>query len=109
MAKDRREKTMSDEVTNIVWIAGTIKTLKVEKDRVFMLVDVGEKSKFIRCTVWDDETLSTICSHFQVEDFIRIVGWACGWSQKKGNDWVNAMDIRITAIRNNPPKRAAKP
>src|SRR5262245_36974558 len=99
---------MNDERTNMCWIAGTIKTLKTGDKRVFMLVDVGENSKFIPCTVWDDAQLEKIISNFHVDDFIRIVGYVRGWSQKKNDSWENHIDVRITAVKNNPPKRVAK-
>src|SRR5262245_55259527 len=92
-----------DEKTNMCWIAGTIKTLKVDDKRAFMLVDVGDNSKFLPCTVWDDAQLIKILGHFKVEDFIRIVGWVRGWSQRKNDIWENHIDVRITAVRNNPP------
>src|SRR5215470_13458885 len=99
----KNEKT--DDLTNMCWIAGIIRTIKVEKGRAFLLVDVGGESRFLRCTVWEEEQLEKILSNFRVDDFIRIVGWLCGWSQKKDGAWVNGVDVRITAVRNNPPAR----
>jgi len=100
---------MSDERTNMCWIAGIIRVLKVEKDKAFLLVDAGENMKFIRCTVWEDAQLSKILSNFAVDDFIRIVGWLNGWSTKKNGEWHNSYDVRITQVKNNPPKRESKP
>ncbi len=103
----QRETPMSKqngEATNLCFIAGIIRTHKITADRAFLLVDVGEASKFLPVVVWDDAQLLEIVGRYKVEDFIQVRGWAQGWSQKKDGKWENHVHIRITEVRNPKPR-----
>lgn len=93
-----------DEITNMCWIAGKIKTIKTGDNRAFLLIDVGENSKFLPCTVFDAPPLVDILSRYKPDDFIKVVGFVRGWSQKKNDTWENHVDIRITEVKNPKPK-----
>ena len=92
--------------TNMAFIAGEIKTLKLRDDGGgLILVDVGENSKYIPCTVYDDKELAAILGRFREGDVIQLQGFVRAWSQKKDGVWKNSIDVRITHIKNKPPAR----
>ena len=100
------ENPMSEnEKVNMCFIAGEIKNLKMREDEGFMLVDVGPKSKFLACTIYQSKQLAEIAAQFSEGDFIKLVGFVRGWSQKKNDEWQNHVDVRITEIRTTPPER----
>lgn len=110
LQKDKRKdiKMATDGVVvNQAKIAGVIKSIKTrtEEGAGFILVDVGEGTKFIPCTIHEEKTLAAKLERFQVDDFIQLVGFCRAWSQKKDGEWRNSMEVRITRIANDPPKR----
>lgn len=99
------------EIVNQVKLAGTIKSIKARVDEGggFILVDVGEDSKFVPCTVYQNDVMAAKLASFHVDDFIQVVGFCRAWSQKKNNEWRNNMEVRIMKIANDPPRRSAPP
>jgi hypothetical protein len=113
LQKERKEKTMATtktERTNMAFISGVIKSIKSrpEEGNGFILVEVGENSKFIPCTIHEDRVLAGKLDMFQGEDFIQVAGYCRAWSQKKDGVWQNNMEVRITRIANEPPRRERK-
>jgi hypothetical protein len=103
---ERKGEIKMSENANLVFLAGTIKTVKVDGKRAFFLLDVGEE-KWIPCSVYDDEMLLGIMERFKKEDFIQLKGFVRPWSQKKDGEWQNNIDIRVREIK-NPPSAPAK-
>jgi len=97
-----KESPKAMEQTNICFIAGIVRTVKVSDDRAFLLIDVGPNSKFLPCTIYESHELLDLARRFRESDFIQVRGYVRGWSQKKNEKWENHVDIRITEIRNAP-------
>lgn len=98
------EKAVED-ACNMVWIAGVIRILKIDGKRGFCYVDVGGDSKYIPCTTFDDDELTKTLARFEKDDYVKIQGYFRAWSMKKDDAWVNNYEVRITHIKNEPPKR----
>ncbi len=95
------------EKCNLVWLAGTIKQIKIRESSGFILLDPGgDTSKYLPCTTYDNAELTKLLSRFRSEDEIKIHGYLRGWSQKKDGVWENKIEVRITAIKSEPPKHA---
>lgn len=92
------------EKCNLVWLAGTIKQLKIRDNSAFLLLDPGGETKYLPCTIHDNAELAKLLGRFRTEDEIKVHGFARGWSQKKDERWENKVEIRITAIKSEPPK-----
>ncbi len=109
MAEQKTESKTNGH-TNMCYIEGEIKTLKVREDSAFLLVDTEcDDGKHVPCTVWQDRELLKVINLFREGDSIRLLGWARSWSQKKDGEWRNQMDIRITQIKTKPPARREQP
>lgn len=94
---------------NMVFLAGAIKSLKVRDDgSAFLLIDPGGESKYLPCTVFENKELTRMLERYREDDLIKVRGYARAWSQKKEGVWVNKVEIRITEIKGDPPKREAK-
>ena len=108
--KETAKMSEKAERTNMAFISGAIKNMKVRPDEGngFILVEVGENSKYIPCTVHEDKVLAKKLDMFQGEDVIQIQGYCRAWSQKVDGVWKNNMEIRIVRIANEPPRRERK-
>lgn len=98
-SKKERGKLM--EMRNSVEIAGIVKTIhwSGENDEgAFLLIDVGNSSKYLPCSVYKTPSLLERLRQFKQGDFIMIRGFLRGWSQQKNGEWKNGMDVRITEI-----------
>jgi len=103
----KQQEKVTDKC-NMVFLAGVIKNIKVRDDSsAFLLVDPSGDTKYIPCTVHGDQQLAGLLARFRVEDVIQIRGMVRSWSQKKGAEWENKTEIRITTIANQPPARPA--
>lgn len=104
----RTSKKSEASPVNQVWLAGTIKMIRVseEEGRAFFLLDTDQK-KWIPCTVYEDAQLLSVLSGFEADDFIRLRGYVRPWSEKKDGEWKNNIDIRVTEIKNTsgPPAK----
>lgn len=100
------------EWANMVVLAGKVKTVKLQDDNAFFLIDVtGEKegpTKWIPCTIYKDAALLNRMDSYREGDAIKIRGYVRAWSQKKDGEWKNAVDIRVTEIKGPDPKRETK-
>lgn len=90
---------------NMVHLAGSIESLRVDDDNGFCLVDSGPEKKFVPCTVYKSDVLAVHLGRFEKGDTIQIVGYIRPWSKKVDDVWVNQMEVRITEIKNEPPQR----
>lgn len=98
------------EKCNIVYLAGKIQSLRVGDDDGFFLLDAGPEKKFIPCTIYKSETLAGMLDKFSDGNLIKIVGYVRPWSTKNGDgQWVNHMEVRVTEIKTEAPKRQAQP
>lgn len=101
------------EWTNMVVLAGIVKTLKQQEDNAFLLIDVtgkdqGGPTKWVPCTIYKEVELLQRIDNYREGDAIKIRGYVRAWSQKKDGEWKNAVDIRITEIKGPDPKRETK-
>jgi hypothetical protein len=64
-----------------------------------------EHNRYIPCTVYDSKQLVEKLSRFDKEDELRLVGFVRAYSIKKNDKWENRVEVRITEIKNEPPKR----
>ncbi len=96
------------EKCNMVALAGTIETIKIQEGRAFVLVNPGGDTKFIPCTVHKEPELVKKLSSFEKGDDIKVSGFIRAWAQQKNGEWKNNVEVRIVAIKNEPPKRAPK-
>lgn len=98
----------NQENCNMVFLAGTVETVKVNEDKkgAFALINPEGETKFIPCTIYDTKELAEKLSRFQKGDFIKVVGMLRAWSQKKDGGWKNVLEVRITQIKNDPPRRS---
>lgn len=105
MTKQQNDNKSVDRC-NMVFLAGVIRALKVRDDgSAFMLIDPEGETKYIPCTIHDDKELARRLGRFNTEDVIQIRGYVRAWSQKKNNEWKNNVEVRITEIKSEPPKR----
>lgn len=96
------------ENCNMVFLAGTVQTVKVDGKKAFALIDPEGETKYIACTIYESKELADKLGRFQKGDFIKVQGMLRAWSQKKDGEWKNALEVRITHIKNDPPKRERK-
>lgn len=97
--------------TSQAYIGGTIKKLKVNEGSAFIAVEVTvdpKVTKWIPCSIYQDEPLRARLAKYQEGDHILIVGFVHAWSQKRDDEWVNSVDVRITDIRSEDPKRTPR-
>lgn len=96
---------------NEIKIAGVIRSMTVKEDRAFFLVQWSPETdeKWIPCTIFKNKEALTRVSYFREGDYIQITGFARPWSQKKNNEWVNNVDVRVNVIHNRPAERPAAP
>lgn len=101
---------MAEKVAvNMVKLAGTVKGVYADRKESGMVnVDTEmEGNKWIKCTVFDSEELTTKLKTFSADDYIQIVGYVRVWSKKTEEGYVNNMEVRITEIKNTGSKKAA--
>ena len=113
--KSHREQTTmaekkdngKNERANMVMLAGTVESVRIDGVRGFCLIKWSEKEsdKFVPCSIYDEKALISKLETYEKGDFIKVVGFCRPWSQKKNDEWRNSMDIRITEIRSEAPKR----
>lgn len=101
------------EYGNIVVLAGTVKTVKLQEDNAFFLIDVtgkdqGGPTKWVPCTIYKEAELLKRMDNYREGDQIKIRGYVRAWSQKKDGEWKNAVDIRVTEIKGPDPKHQGK-
>lgn len=95
--------------SNMALLTGTVKFIKVDGSRGSVLLDTAtENCKFIPCTVFESKPLAQKLSRFTQGDEMKVVGFIRSWSQKKNDKWENHVEVRITEIKNEPPKRENK-
>lgn len=104
--KESTDPMSKVESCNIVALAGVIQLIKINEDGVFFLVDPGGETKFVPCTIHKEPELSTKLERFQKGDQIKLSGMIRAWAQKKNDVWNNHVEVRVVAIKNEPPKRA---
>ncbi len=106
--KPKQDRKPIDGATNMVYLAGTLQGVWMREDSAFFLIDPGgDKSKFVACSLYGeaDAPLADKLGNFEKGDFIQTIGYVHAFSTKDNGEWVNKQDIRITEIKNNPPKR----
>jgi hypothetical protein len=99
-------KTNATEKVNMVFLAGTIKLEpKIEETGVRCLIDVGLKNAIPVGVKKSDDGLAAKLSRFRAGDFIKTVAMLDPYGVKQADgSWKNGMGIRITEIKNEPPK-----
>jgi len=107
--KETMSKSNETEFTNMVFLAGFIKSMKLQEENAFLLIDVtgkdsGGATKWVPCTVYKAQELLDRLDNYHKDDFIKIRGYVRAWSQKKDEEWKNAVDIRITEIKSEDPQ-----
>lgn len=111
MGKQNGQRESSTDRVNMAFLAGEITSLNVRDDgSAYLKIDPSgdENSKWIPCTIYNDEELAGMLGRFEVGDYIQVRGYVRAWSQKKNNEWQNHVEIRVTEIRNSPPVREKK-
>jgi hypothetical protein len=109
--EQQEERMSKTEKVNMVWLAGTVKLdPKSDDNGVRCLIDVGLKNA-IPCGVKkSDDGLAVKLERFRQGDFIKVVAILDPYGVKQADGtWKNGMAVRLTEIKNEPPKRAAQP
>lgn len=93
---------------NMVFLAGIVQASKLDTESGYILLDVNnENQKYIFCQTREKELLAKL-ARFEQNDYIKLKGYVRAWSQLKDGKWRNGMDVAITEISNEPPKRAQR-
>jgi len=104
-----KEMSNGSEQTNMVFLAGTLKLPpKVDDKVVKCLIDVGMKNA-IPCGCYKDnkDGIADKLARYDQGDFIRVVAMLDPYGVKQADgSWRNGMSIKITQIKNDPPRRA---
>ena len=105
-----KSKEKDKVITSQCFIGGTVQSIKVrENGGAFVLVDVGETSRWIPCDVHEEPKLAKRLSCYDKGDYIALRGFVRAWSQRKKDDvWVNQVTVRITEIKSEDPERKQK-
>ena len=102
MSKNKEKEKV---ITSQCFIGGTVQSIKVREDGgAFVLVDVGEASRWIPCDVREEPNITKRLSNYDKGDYIALRGFVRAWSQKKDGEWVNGLSVRITEIRSDDPE-----
>jgi hypothetical protein len=97
--------------TSLCFVGGTIRKLKLQEESGFLLVEVTDNpkiSKWIPCSIYKEQELLDRLGRYSEGDHIEIRGFVRSWSQKKNEDWLNAVDVRVTEIRSKAPERSSR-
>ena len=112
LRKDKAMMGKSNDVeyANYVAMAGYVKSMKVQEENAFLLVDVtgkesGGVTKWIPVTCYKEPELLSRLERYGKDDFIKLRGYVRAWSQKKDGEWRNAVDIRITELLSKDPEK----
>lgn len=100
-------KTESNEKTNMVYLAGVVKLdPKSDENGVRCLIDVGLKNAIPAGVKKGADGLAAKLERFRQGDFIKTVCMLDPYGVKQADGtWKNGMAVKITAIKNDPPKR----
>lgn len=95
----------------MVLIAGDVFNLWIREDSAMVLINTGDEKRCIPAHLHGKEEAVLIdrLSRFEKGDYIQIRGYARPWSQKVADKWQKHLEIRITEIPSEPPKREEKP
>jgi hypothetical protein len=97
--------------TSLCFVGGTLRKLKIQEESAFCLVEVTDNpkvSKWIPCSVYKEQELLDRLGRYNEGDHIELRGFVRAWSQKKDNEWQNAVDVRVTEIRSKDPERSSR-
>lgn len=108
MAQSKSDTKKQERVlTSMCFIGGTIQRVKVQDVSAFFLVEVTDNpkiTKWIPCSIYEADKLLERIAKYREGDYIAIRGYVRAWSQKKDDEWKNAVDVRVTEIRSEDPK-----
>lgn len=96
----KKEDEATKERTNMAFLAGIVKTVKLEDERAFFTLDVGLK-QWVPCSTYkNDEVLQKIRG-LADGDFIQLKAFIKPWSQKApdGESWNRGINIEITEVK----------
>lgn len=102
-------KKEQPERVNMVWLAGTLKfSPKKFTAGAGCLIDCGQKQAVQVSTAKDDPELTDKLLRFAEGDFIKVVAILepYGVKDAETGKWKNSIAVRLTEIKNEPPKRA---
>lgn len=93
---------------NIVYLAGRLKfDPRVYDNAIKCLIDTGQKSAVqVGVFTEKDKELAEKLQRFREKDYIKVVAILEPYGVKQSNgEWKNGVAIRITEIKNDPPRR----
>lgn len=109
---DKPKEKSNGDFCNIVHLAGRLESKTMSEKSAFILINpTGQDGqKYVPCTLYgeEDAPLADKLDLFENGDFIKLVGFLRPWSQKIDGKWQNKMEVRITEIKSEPPKRGEK-
>lgn len=106
--KENNVSKSENSNVNIVYLAGRLKfDPRVYDNAIKCLIDTGQKSA-VQVGVFTerDKELAEKLQRFREKDYIKVVAILEPYGVKQSNgEWKNGVAIRITEIKNDPPKR----
>jgi hypothetical protein len=94
-----KEDTISER-TNMAFLAGIVKTVRLEDERAFFTLDTGQK-QWVPCSVYKNDEVLRRLRGLADGDFIQLKAFIKPWSQKREDgEWSRGMNIEITEVKN---------
>lgn len=95
-----KEKVSASERINMAFLAGEVKTINVESDRAWLLLECGSKD-WIACSVFKQDALLETLSHIRPGDWLQVRALIKPWSKKYDDETKRGVNIEITEIKNH--------
>jgi hypothetical protein len=95
-----KNKDVTAERTNMVFIAGMVQTTNMEAERAFFTLDVGLK-QWVPCSIYKNDDLLKKLAGLYKGDFVQLKGLLQPWSKKNADtgEWDRGMNVEITEVK----------